>query len=240
MKLPNIRKLFTPDPGFIICDCDLDRADLQVVIAEADDDELRQACAAGIDLHAENAAVLKCPRPMAKAFVHGTNYGGSARTMAINCGISTARSEMMQERWFAQHPGIKDWHDRVRESLMTTRTVRNRFGFRRFYFDRIESVIPEALAWIPQSTVANVINHGYLNLYNDVPEVQVLMQVHDSLVFQVRAEDFVRSLPRIRKALEIPIPYDPTLTIGVGLKASRSSWGECKDVPWDFEGVLAA
>jgi hypothetical protein len=116
--------------------------------------------------------------------------------------------------------------------------VENRFGFRRFYFDRLESIFPEALAWVPQSTVANVINQGLLNIYHNLPHVQLLMQVHDSLVLQIPADRFTETIPKIKKLMEIPIPYDPILTIGVGLQASRSSWGECESIGWDFNGVL--
>jgi DNA polymerase I-like protein with 3'-5' exonuclease and polymerase domains/uracil-DNA glycosylase len=229
--LPNIRKLFIPDPGFLICDADLDRADLQVVVWEADDAELKQALREGADIHAENAKVLGISRQLAKIWVHGTNYGGSPRTMAANCGITVAEAERLRKRWFQAHPGIERWHNDVRRKLMETRSVSNRFGFRRIYFDRIESVIPEALAWIPQSTVAHIINEGLLNLAVNVPECQVLLQVHDSLVFQLPANrrDL---LPLIREQLLIPVPYPDPLIIPVGLKTSSVSWGHVEDTPW--------
>jgi len=249
MSLPNIKLLFQPDPGYIICDIDLDRADLQVVIAEADDAELRQACAEGIDLHALNAATLanvplhsvtSRQRAFAKAWVHGTNYGGAARTMAIAAGCTVAESEHAQDRWFGAHPGIKAWHERTESSLQTTRQIRNAFGFRRFYFGRMNGLLPQALAWVPQSTVAYVINKGLRNVYDQIPQIQLLMQVHDSLVVQIPAGNFVASLLPLQAALSIPIPYSPVLTIGTGIKASRHSWGACAPIDWNYKGVLAA
>lgn len=232
LSLPNIRKLFIPPPNFIICDADLDRADLQVVVWEADDDDLKAKLREGVDMHSENAKDLGISRPLAKAWVHGTNYGGGPRTMAINCGITIHQAEKMRNRWFQIHPGIKDWHDRTMASLETTRSVYNKFGFRRFYFDRIEGILPEALAWIPQSTVACVINKGLLNLAVNVPEVEILLQVHDSLVFQLPESKSSVLLPRVRESLLIPIPYEDPLTIPIGLKASNKSWGEVKDREW--------
>lgn len=232
MKLPNVRKMFVPDSGYVIGDADLDRADLQVVVWEADDADLKAKLREGADMHQENANDLNCSRDMAKRFVHGTNYGGSSRTMAISCGISVHQSDAMQKRWFSAHPGIKAWHDRTMQNLMTKREVRNAFGFRRFYFDRIEGVLPQALAWIPQSTVANVINMGLRNLWDKVPQVELLLQVHDSLVFQYekRFDPWLRK--RIQEALLITVPYPDPLIIPVGLKLSDSSWGECKAVDW--------
>jgi hypothetical protein len=77
LHLPNIRTLFIPDPGYTFFDGDLDRADLQVVVWEADDQELKAILREGVDVHAENAKTLGCPRQMAKMWVHGTNYGGT-------------------------------------------------------------------------------------------------------------------------------------------------------------------
>ena len=232
-RLPNIRRLFIPDDGYIIGDADLDRADLQVVVWEAGDAEMKQMLREGVDLHSENAKVLHCTRQQAKSWVHGTNYGGSPRTMAIAAGVTTAQSEAMQRRWFSAHPGIKEWHRRVEDSLQQTRAVRNAFGFRRTYFDRVEGILPAALAWIPQSTVANIINHGLLNIHHNLPSVQLLLQVHDSLVFQWPKTLDPSIRPQIRQQLLIPVPYSDPLTIPVGLKVSRDSWGDCKATEWE-------
>ena len=59
LELPNVRVLYIPDAGYDFFNADLDRADLQVVIWEADDDDLRQMVAEGIDIHAENAKGTK-------------------------------------------------------------------------------------------------------------------------------------------------------------------------------------
>jgi DNA polymerase-1 len=231
--LPNVRRLFQPDPGHIIADCDLDRADLQVVVWEADDDDLKAKLREGADIHAENAKDLNISRPLAKAWVHGTNYGGSPHTMARNCGITVAQAERMRNRWFQIHPGIKDWHERTEHNLMVHRSVQNAFGFRRFYFDRVEGLLPQGLAWIPQSTVAIVTNKGILNLHRNLPQVNVLLQVHDSIVFQIPKGLFPGILPAIREQLLIEIPYPEPLVIPVGIQVSETSWGDVKEVDWE-------
>lgn len=233
VPLPNIRRLFHPDPGYIIFDVDLDRADAQVVAWEAEDEGLKDAFRSGIDIHSLNAETLQCSRSQAKQGVHATNYGASARTVATTLDISLKQAENFQSRWFEAHSGILRWHDRVNHALQTTRTVKNKFGYRRFYFDRTNNLLPEGLAWIPQSTVACVINRGFVNLDNNMSGVQVLLQVHDSLVAQCKIKDFVELLPEIKKNLLITIPYDAPLVIGVGIKASVKSWGDCQEIDWD-------
>jgi DNA polymerase I-like protein with 3'-5' exonuclease and polymerase domains len=252
--LPNVRKFFVPDQGYTICDTDLDRADLQVVVWEANDDELKSALRRGVDLHILNGIALenqpappldelveshpnypehkaryKRVRQLAKSFVHGTNYGGSARTMAIAANCTVHQAELLQSRWFAAHPGIKDWHRRVERDLMTRRMVTNKFGYRRVYFDRIEGILPEALAWIPQSTVGLYINRIWDALEAQEPLIEILLQVHDSLVWQAPTYQFSFAQSRFRSiASTITIPYDDPLIIPVGFNSSSVSWGDCK------------
>ena len=228
IKLPNIRALFCPDPGNLIFDVDLDRADAQVVAWEADDAELKQMFREGVDIHSENARTIGFSRKMAKMFIHGTNYVGSAFTMAKTCGITVHESEVAQKRWFDAHPGIKEWHRRVEQQLQTDRRVWNAFGYSRIYWDRIETLLSEAVAWIPQSTVGIVINKGDDRIAENLfPDVYTTLQVHDSLVGQFSHSLYPYILQDLNSALRIEIPYDDPLIIPVGFKVSHRSWGEC-------------
>lgn len=251
-QFPNIRRMFVPDPGKIWFDGDLDRADLQVVVYEADDLMLKSALKMGADIHLMNVFSLegKDPPPLeelvethsrywthrgprkharefSKVFCHGTNYGGQSRTMAANTGRTVHEIDRAQRIWFGAHPGIPRWHDRVKAQVTSRRFIENRFGYRWYIFDRIDSIIPEAIAWIPQSTVSNVINKIWLNIYNNLPEVQVLLQVHDSLCGQMPSDKADLLKPKILENARILVPYDDPLIIPFSLKTSAKSWGDC-------------
>jgi DNA polymerase I-like protein with 3'-5' exonuclease and polymerase domains len=228
--LPNVRRLFLPDPGYVLMDWDLDRADLQYVIWEANDRGLQQALREGVDLHQLNATTLGCERRLAKMWVHGTNYGGSATTMARNCGITVHKSEQMRRRWFEAHTGIRGWHNRTEAQLLHFRTVSNRFGFKIHFFDRPEGLLPEALAWQPQSAVAIVINTALQRIEEQLyPRVELLLQIHDSLVMQAKAADVAAGIEdEIRPLMQVEIPFDEPLIIPTSCKKSDVSWGDVK------------
>jgi DNA polymerase I len=242
-SMPNIRNMFVPDPGMTIFDVDLAGADAQVVAYEAEDEELILAFKQGVDVHDKNARDLfgdsysrltgharSARRKESKQAVHATNYGGSPRTLAKVLGWTVREAESFQRRWFSLHPGIKtNFHGRIESDLQRSRMVSNRFGYRRVYFDRIDSCFTEALAWVPQSTVAEVSFRGGLALERACPWVEMLLQVHDSLVFQVPHEH-ESALEPIRAALTTPIPYASPLIIQWGIARSRVSWGDCESV----------
>lgn len=245
--MPNIRKMFVPDPGKTIFDVDLAGADAQVVAYEAGDEDLIRAFKEGLDVHDKNARDLwgaayvslagdkhggpkSVRRKQTKQAVHATNYGGSPRALAHVLGWTMREAESFQRRWFSLHPRIKtEFHGRIESDLRSARMVVNRFGYRRVYFDRIDSCFTEALAWVPQSTVAEVSFRGGIALERRFPWVQMLLQVHDSLVFQVPSA-YEDRIADIKSTLATPIPYDPPLTIQWGIARSRVSWGDCEAV----------
>lgn len=252
-ELPNIRSMYGPDPGFTFFDLDLDRADLQVVVWEADDPVLKAALRLGVDIHLLNVYTLdqkepppleelvqsharypdhliprKHKREFSKVFCHATNYVGSAKTVAEHTGRGVHEIDRAQKLWFGAHPGIAQWHTRTQAQIVKHRFVENKFGYRWHIFDRLEDLLPEAVAWVPQSTVGCVINRIWLALYEQAREVQVLLQVHDSLAGQFPSHRKTEMLTRIKELSQIIVPYPDPLIIPTGIKTSELSWGECR------------
>jgi DNA polymerase-1 len=246
LKLPNVRKLFLPDKGHVICDVDLSGADAQVVAWEANDHDLKTAFRDRIDVHNKNGFDVFGPsydptarsarkgtvRDELKAAVHGTNYAGGIRTISKDLGWTGAQVNDFQRKWFGLHPGIREWHRRVERDLQTRRQVSNKFGYRIVYFDRPDNLLPKGLAWIPQSTIAGVCARAAVKLAANIPWADILLQVHDSLVFQIPSHR-VGDLKEIREVISISIPYDDPLQIPWGLALSERSWGDIQKKKWE-------
>lgn len=236
--LPNVRTLFIPDPGMTFFDIDLSAADLRIVVWESDCKEMKAMLRAGLDPYTEIAkefyhdpSITKkdSRRQTFKSFAHGTNYLGTAKGLAQRLGLSIHEAEKTQKWYFGRFPEIKTWQDNLKDQVLKRRMVSNVFGYRYYFFDRIEGTIfNQAAAWIPQSTVACLINRGYKNIEDNLPEVQVLLQVHDSLAGQFPTNLGSWAVDRIIEecSIELPYPGDP-LTIPVGIKTSTESWGGC-------------
>lgn len=254
LELPNIRTLFIPDEGMEFFDMDLSRADLYTVVWEADDTDLKKAMRLGLDMHCFSAAdIFDIPgippeeliethpnykehrarigevrRQKAKGGCHAVNYFCQARTLATHLGGSVQEAQRFIDRWLGAHPGIKKWHDRTEQQLLKRRYVENAFGYRRYYFERTEGLLPAALAWIPQTTTGNVINRIWTHLFENTPMVQVLLQVHDSLAGQFPIHRHDEAITAFHTAASATIvPYSDPLCIPIGIKTSLKSWGDC-------------
>lgn len=188
-----------------------------------------------------------------KRTVHALDYFGTPKGVAPRVKLTVRQVEGFQRKWFGLHPGIPRWQERIMRHLEGSecwncqtiaavysrkcelcqvamgRTVRNAFGYRRLYFERVgDAMRREALAWIPQSTVAIVTQRGLLLLEDTYDFIQMLLQVHDSLAFQIpKSEE--SALPEVRATLNsVTVPYPDPLQIPWGLKWSDQSWGDCE------------
>lgn len=241
MKLPNIRNMFTPDTGYTLFDIDLASADLRIVAWESDCKMLKQWLNEGKDPYTMVAREYYREPDMSKndprrsrfkSLCHATHYLGVAKNIAgnVNIGLSVAEVIRIQGWYFELCPEIKAWQERLKDQVNRTQIVRNAFGYQYKWLGRVENdTYNKMVAWIPQSTVGILINHAMVTIHETMPEVQLLLQVHDSLVgqFPTHMSDMPK---RIIEKSQIVIPYQDQLIIPVGIKLSDKSWGECKEV----------
>lgn len=247
--LPNVRKFFIPDEGMVMVEGDLERADAQVFAWEADDEIGKDIFRRGLDIHNANARSIysvpnsipdsyfktdlkgKWMRDKAKRGVHGTNFVGGDLTMSETLECSIAEYRAWKLAYFTSRPAVPAFHARIDKELAWKREVKNIWGYRRYFFERPSECLPEAIAWICSSTVSTVIDKALVALEEYLaPEgLQLLMQVHDSLLMQVPKEKLRSLISKIHRLMHITIPFKDPLVIPVSLGFSEKSWGHCKD-----------
>ena len=124
------------------------------------------------------------------------------------------------------------------------------FGLRVSYFNRLESVVPEALNWVPSSTVAEVCFRGIkavrrAALSGILEKMRTRrasyfiftgcrLQVHDSAIFMFPIANWPDYAIKIRDILHsIIVPYDKDpLIIPWSIKASTRSWADATEIDW--------
>lgn len=236
--LPNIRRLFLFDPGKTGFDLDGDSADLRIVTGESGCRAMQAYFAASAKPYVEIAkefyrdpSITKHHRSykVMKALCHGTNYGGEAPGLAERIGLPVHDIDRMQKWYFGMCPEIKRWQEDTVDQLENRGYIENPFGYRLWRWDRMSRKLKnEALAWKPQSTVGILINKALVAIDETVPEVELLLQVHDSLVGQF--DSFLGDAMKRKILAAATIPFQCTnelVTVPMGLKVSNTSWGAC-------------
>ncbi len=244
--------MYGPDIGMTMFDMDLDRADLQVFAWEIDDKLLKDALRMGVDMHLMHVYLLdgvnpppleelieghprypdhrgprKHKREFSKVFCHAVDYYAQDKTLSEHTGWTVHEVSKARKRYLSIHPNIEPYWKELEDQLKKRRFVENKFGYKWIIFDRLDGVLPEAIAWIPQSTVGNVINRAWINIHNNAPEIQVLLQVHDNLTGQFPTHRKSYCIPQLMEAAKVVIPYNDPLIIPASIKTSELSWGDC-------------
>lgn len=243
--LPNIKALFLADPEYEFFDLDLDSADLRIVVKESNCAPMQKWFDEGkkpyVEVAREYYQDLSIDKfhdayKAFKVICHATNYGGSgpeilarmpksAKTIGLTAeGIST-----IQQWYLSKFPEIGKWQREVGLFLQSNRYVKNVFGYRMWCLGRIDNhAIKAAIAAIPQSTVACLINRAYQAIYSRAPQIQILLQVHDSLAGQYPIASKTQNIEAILSLSRIQLPYPTPLIIPTGIKTSPYSWGNCE------------
>lgn len=232
----DVKRLFLADEGKVLINADLSQAEARVVAYLSQDPNFIRVFEQGGDIHKKNAAnifkvkeseVSDEQRQLAKRVVHASNYGMGPGTFSKTADISMVQAKVLLNQYFATYPGIHTWQMGIRAQLMSRRFLITPLGRKRVFFNRWgETVFKEGLAFIPQSTVADLVNQALIDLHND--GVELLLQVHDSIVVQCMESDLDSTAAKLVKHLTRPIKiHKCTLTIPVDVKVGHN-WEDMK------------
>lgn len=167
-------------------------------------------------------------RDLDKRLGHGSNYLGSPRTMAKHAKVPVREVEEFQRNYFRALPCIPAYHSYVRSEIKNSASLTTLFGRRRFFFGRHndDATIREAVAFCPQSMTAEEINIGMLRVWRSA-KVQLLCQVHDSILFQYPEHLESEILPWALETLRVPLTLSRGREFVVPTEAKVGwNWGE--------------
>ena len=129
-------------------------------------------------------------RQAAKKCNHGLNYDMRYRRFALELEIQEIEARELVNRYHGDaYPGIRLWHQTIQMQLRKDRTLTNCFNRKRKFLGAWgPDLFDAAYSFIPQGTTYDLVRLGikgtYWNETKLFKPVQLLTEVHDSLVFQ--------------------------------------------------------
>lgn len=175
----------------------------------------------------------KTYRDGSKVLGHGSNFLGKPVTMSMHTKFPIDFVRKFQLNYFTAFQAIPAYHRSVSDQLKTFSHLTTLFGRRRFFFGRPDddATLREAVAFSPQSMTADEINTGILNLWRS-NRVQLLIQVHDSILFQYPEELEDEIVPWALEALKAPLRLAKGRDFVVPTEAMTGwNWGYYNDDP---------
>ena len=233
-----VREAFVAPAGRVIASADYSQIELRIMAHISGDEALLHAFREGLDVHRATAAevfgvaldqVSSEQRRYAKVINFGLIYGMSSFGLAKNLGIETKAAAAYIDRYFQRYPGVKQYMEETKAQAKARGYVETVFG-RRLYLPEINSpngprrgAAERAAINAPmQGTAADLIKKAMVAVQGELdarkPEVLMIMQVHDELVFELpegEVDWLRREIPRLMAgvaALQVPLLAE----VGVG------------------------
>ena len=237
-----IRQAFIAREGFTVVAADYSQIELRIMAHLSQDQGLINAFTQGKDIHRSTAAeifgaaldeVTSEQRRNAKAINFGLIYGMSAFGLSRQLGIGRADAQSYMDLYFKRYPGVQTFMHDIREKAKAQGYVETLFD-RRLYLPDINSsngmrrkaAERVAINAPMQGTAADIIKRAMIQLdqklQND-PDIAMIMQVHDELVFEVRSEKVAFYSELIKTQMESAADLVVPLIVEVG---QGTNWDE--------------
>jgi DNA polymerase-1 len=246
-----VRKAFRADKGNKLVAFDYSQIEIRIAAFLSGDSKLLEIFRKGEDVHTAVASevfgvsldkVDKEMRRRAKIINFGIMYGMGVSALKVNLGTDRKEAQKFYDDYFAKFSGLASYLDAVKSDTVRTGYTETLFGRRR-YFDGIKSKIPFIKAMAErmainapiQGTEADIVKlamikiNEYLAKENLLGKVNLLLQVHDELVYEMPEEMIKEISPQIKNIMENVV--DTKQTKGVICQAEYKvgdNWGEMK------------
>ena len=233
-----IRKVFTPEEGFVFVDADYSQIELRVLAHMSGDESLIEAYQHEDDIHKITASkvfhtpldeVTSLQRSNAKAVNFGIVYGISSFGLGQDLNISRKEAEEYIEQYFKTYPQIKEFLDNLVREAEEKGYVNTIFGRRRPIPELKSSNFMQrsfgkrvAMNSPIQGTAADIIkiamNRVNQELKNRKLDSRLILQVHDELLIEAKIEELEEVkdilITEMKNATKLRVPLELGVNIG--------------------------
>jgi DNA polymerase-1 len=231
-----IRKAFVAPPGRVLIGADYSQIELRVLAHLSEDPGLIGAFERDEDVHARTAAtIFNIPiesvgpreRRIAKMINFGLSYGMTGYGLAQRTGLSRSEAEKFIKNYFENYSGVRAYMERVVREAEEKRYLETLLGRRRYFVELSSQTKREAINFPVQGTAADIMKLAMLRVYERIQSGEIradmLLQIHDELIFEADAEAAERAAQLIKQTMEsafsLRVPLKVETHIG-------TNWGE--------------
>ena len=238
-----IRQAFIAERGAILLSADYSQIELRVLAHMSGDPALIKTFQNNEDVHTRTASeifgltpeeITAEMRRKAKAVNFGIIYGISAFGLAQDIGVSNAEAKRYIDNYFARYPRVREFIDNTITEAKKNGYVSTLFGRRRFIPELASSSVAVrnfgermAINTPIQGTAADLIKLAMINIQKRLSRKdlrsQMILQVHDELVFEVPDEEIDKMKMLVREEMEGVLTLSVPIRVDMGM---GKNWDE--------------
>jgi DNA polymerase-1 len=238
-----IREAFVPEKGNVLISADYSQIELRIMAHLSKDKNLTHAFNNNLDIHSATAAevfgvnlnrVTQDQRRSAKAINFGLMYGMSAFGLTRQLDIPRAEAQKYLDTYFERYTGVKEYMENIKAKAKEDMYVETIMG-RRLYLNEINAAnglrrqaAERAAINAPlQGSAADIIKKAMIDinkfLNKEMPQVKMIMQVHDELIFETSKKSSEEVLQVMKEMMEDAVKLDIPL---IAEAAIGENWNE--------------
>lgn len=212
-----VKKIFIPRKNKVFIQADYSQIELRLCAFLSRDQAMLQSLRSGEDIHTATAQsilgkkeVSKEERRFAKTINFGILYGMGPKRLHEEAGIKLKDAKKFIDTWFTCYPQVKQYFVGVEKDLLSTGEVTSIFGRKRRLppvigdMDRKDymHMLRQACNFPIQSTASEITQMAMIYVQRYLPEVRVVCNVHDSILFEVPATKVGPLSKKIKELME--------------------------------------
>ena len=242
-----IRRAFVAAPGTVLLSVDYSQIELRILAHVCADEELVRAFIADEDIHTHTATrlfgctdadVTPDMRRQAKTMNFAVIYGISDFGLSQQLGVPTGVARELIANYFERFPGVKRYTEEIVETARRQGYVSTLLGRRRYIADinsanrNFRMFAERAAVNMPiQGASADIMKLAMIRvherLHDGGDDAEMLLQVHDELVFEVRPEKLADVAGSVKGIMEGAYPLDVPLKVDV---KAGPNWSEMEEL----------
>lgn len=215
-----VKQAFLAKPGFTLVEFDYSQLELRLATAYANEAELKEIFAAGRDIFTEMGSMLGMARQDTKTLVYSMNYGAGIKRIKNVFGVTDERAKEIRQNYFDTYPRLHNLNSII--DMKAKGTKRARLWSGRYRHLRYASESYKAFNSVIQGGAADIVERVMVRLYEEIDNenCRMLLQVHDSIVWEIRDDLVQEYIPLIKDIMEHFEPLEISTAVTFAVEAT--------------------
>lgn len=197
-----VKECFIAKEGYTLVNADFSQLELRLATAYAKELELQKVFNEGRDIFTEMSKQLGMSRQDTKTLVYSMQYGAGEKRIMDVFGVTKPEAQRIRENYFITYPKFRQLNERCTQKVNATGTIKIWTGRERHFEDKNDGY--KAMNSVIQGGAADIVERIMVRCYEQLESenCHMLLQVHDSITFEVKTELVEEYMERIRAVME--------------------------------------
>ena len=197
-----VKECFIAQDGYVLLNADFSQLELRLATAYANEEELQKVFNEGRDIFTEMSKQLGMSRHDTKTLVYSMQYGAGEQRIMDAFGVTKQEAKQIRQNYFSTYPDFRRFNERCTAKVEEAGRIKIWSGRERHFENRNEAY--KAMNSVIQGGAADIVERIMVRCFKELesPNCRMLLQVHDSITFEVKESVVPQYIEKIRTLME--------------------------------------